>query len=90
MNTYPLSKLLHRLGTEPDLLDQFRATPDMVLDAAGVSAEARKAVERGDFPWLLDHGVHPLLLMQLSLALNMDIRRAYATSNVSRTASKSG
>lgn len=78
MSSYPLSKLLYRLGTEPELLGQFRANPGRVLEGVGVHSEERAAVERQDFRWLLDRGVHPILLMQLALALNVDIRRAYA------------
>lgn len=85
---YRLSKLVYRLTTDSALAEAFKRDPESVLRSAEIAPELTEAVRRGDLLMLYRRGLHPLLLMQLSLMLGIDIQHYYearSTSEVEAT-----
>gem|GEM_PF-5891709 len=80
---YRLSKLVYRLTTDAALAEAFKRDPESILQSAEIAPELAEAVRRGDLLALYRRGLHPLLLMQLSLMLGIDIQAYYETQSIS-------
>lgn len=80
---YRLSKLVYRLTTDSALAEAFKRDPESVLQSAEIAPELTEAVRRGDLLMLYRRGLHPLLLVQLSLMLGIDIQHYYESQSTS-------
>jgi hypothetical protein len=70
MSDYELNRAIHHVYTDRALTMAFRAREYAMLDAFGLSAAERAALEARDFPKLGALHVHPVLLFHLSAVLN--------------------
>jgi hypothetical protein len=66
-----LDELL-RAAQDPDFRDAAGAAPEAAAKRAGVTIGGLTAVLNGDLAVLYEYGAHPLLIMQLAAALEID------------------
>ncbi len=77
VKAYRLNSFLHRL-IEPEFRQRFRADPEPLFTAAGLTAEERDLVRRRDWRGLIHYGVIFFLLEKLAAVLGITNLHVYA------------
>lgn len=81
MNSYRINKFLFHLSQHEENVPFFLQGDSTLFDQYGLTQEEREALLRCDVTRLYESGIHPMLLMHLSLIHKRDIRKLYEQRN---------
>lgn len=77
MNAYRINNFLSHLSQDEEIRAKFVEGDVSLLKGYGLTEEEREAVTSCYATKLYEAGVHPLLMMQLSIILEKDIKELY-------------
>lgn len=77
MNSYRINKFLFEISQDETSISRFKQNDPSLFDQYALSPEEREALMQCQVSRLYHAGVHPLLLMHLSLIHRQDIRELY-------------
>ncbi|MEH7111790.1 hypothetical protein V7124_05325 [Neobacillus niacini] len=77
MNAYRINKFLSQLSQDEEKTARFLEGDMFLFDNNGLTQEEREAVMFCQATKLFEAGVHPLLMMHLSIILKKDIKELY-------------
>jgi len=77
MSVYGVESFLFQLGQGEALRKAYREDRGAALSGYDISEEERVAVEAIDLRWLIEYGVHPILLLRFNLTGEIPSREAY-------------
>jgi hypothetical protein len=72
MSLYWTGKLGFDLRRNPELLQQFRADPEAILERYHFTAEEREAIQRKDVRYFYELGVNPFLIGRLAQLFGLE------------------
>ncbi len=73
MSRYGLNECIYRLVNDPEFLERFCRSPREALQECDLTEMEREMLESKDFAKLYELGLHPLLLMHLSVTLGQPL-----------------
>ncbi|MEH7252256.1 hypothetical protein V7111_09045 [Neobacillus niacini] len=77
MNAYRINKFLSQLSQDEEKTAKFLERDTALFENYGLTQEEREAVISCHATKLYEAGVHPLLMMHLSIILKKDIKELY-------------